>query len=1023
MRAGRFLDELRPAPRTLSIHRRGSANWLCAFGISSKVAHMLRRFLPASILVLVSGWMLVVPPVEALRAADGKPLERADDAPPSTARDATDVPAVDFDHPMIPGFERFYGPFAERLAKRQLGPIAEELDEEDLPPRPVRPDLNTPAEVVAGLLLAGELNCASCHAAAGDLAELLQTKQAPVLDQLGDRLRPQFVRSFVEAPQSAKPGTTMPTVARHLPPAERRAATEAITHFLMAEGTSVPNAPVVAAASRGKALFRQLGCVACHGLPGHPTAELPTSVPLGDLARKYHILGLQRFLKQPHATRPSARMPRFPLDDKQARDLANYLAGGPAAARDALKYRAYHGVWEKLPDFTKLRPTAEGVAGGFDLSLAGRKDDFGLRFEGFLHIPTAGKYQFALGSDDGSRLWIDGRAVLEVDGIHPYSKRSTSLRLTAGVHPIAVDYFERGGEEVLTVEIAGPGLPQQSLISFVTATPEPIELEPTLPGEEPFTLRRDLIPAGKEHFEKLGCAACHRKTSGGKPLQNRRAAKPFASLKPAPVGCLAPKPPAEVPDYSLSEPQRRALVALIAAVRAAALPKPAGELVNHLTMARFNCYACHDRNGIGGVEFDRNPFFEGVIKEMGDEGRIPPTLTGVGDKLRKDWMAHLFENGAADRPYMRTRMPRFGRQNVGHLVDSFAATDEKNAAVIPRIDLPVHRIKAIGRHLVGADALSCIKCHNFGKYKATGIQAIDLTTMSRRLRSDWFHRYLLDPQAFRPGTRMPAAWPFGRSTIPDVLGGDAHAQIHAVWVYLSDGPKAAIPKGLIPEKMVLVPKDEPIIYRNFIEGLHPRGIAVGYPEKVNLAFDADDLSLALIWHNAFIDAGRHWTGRGQGFQPPLGDHVLSLPRGAAFAVLSGPDQPWPEKPAKALGNRFRGYRLDKLRRPTFLYEVDGVRVEDHCDPLPTRFEPGLKRTLRVTPLHGPNAEQRLFYRAAAGKLITQDQDGWFVVDEMLRIRVHAPVQPQLRQVGGRQELILSLGAVRKPLTIVQEYVW
>ncbi len=968
------------------------------------------------------GLLIAAAHLAAAEKSPSKPSAATADANASAQN--PELPVTTIDHPMVPGFERFYGPFAERLAKRQLGPIAEELEEEDIPPRPVRPDLGIPSDVVAGLILVSELNCISCHAASDRLAAVVQTKRAPLLDRLGERVRAQFVRKCIAEPQAAKPGTTMPAVARHLAPDARAAALEAITHFLMAEGQIVPNAPDIAAASRGKALFRQLGCVACHGLPGAPTESLPTSVPLGDLSKKYAITGLQRFLKQPHAVRPSGRMPQFPLDDKQARDLAHYLAGGPAAARDALRYRAYHGAWDKLPDFTRLEPVAEGVSGDFDLSLAGRRDDFGLRFEGFLHINADGSYEFTLGSDDGSRLWIDGHAIVDVDGIHPYTKRSARAKLTKGVHSFAVDYFERGGEEVLTVEIQGPKLPRQPVISFVTATPEPISAQPLLPGEEPFTLRPELVDVGREHFAGLGCAACHRKTVDNQPVASTLAAPPFAALDEPDGGCLAERPPANVPDFSLSADQRRALQVLVRAVRTGELPDAAGELVNHLTLARFNCYACHDRNGFGGVEFDRNPFFEGTIKEMGDEGRIPPTLTGVGDKLRPDWLSHLFDAGASDRPYMRTRMPRFGRQNVGHLVASFSATDQKTEAVIPRIDLPPHRIKAIGRFLVGADALSCIKCHNFGKYKATGIQAIDLTTMARRLRADWFHRYLLNPQAFRPGTRMPAAWPFGKSTIPDVLGGDAHAQIHAVWVYLSDGPKAAIPKGLIPEKMVLVPKDEPIIYRNFIEGLNPRGIAVGYPEKVNLAFDADDLSLALIWHNAFIDAGRHWTGRGQGFQPPLGDHVLSLPRGAAFAVLNAPDQPWPEKRARELGHRFRGYRLDRNRRPTFLYQIDGVLVEDHCDPLPTRFEPGLKRTLRVTPVgDAASASETLYYRAAAGKKITADQDGWFSVDGMLRVRVQAPAEPRLREVGGREELIVPLGQVRAPLTIVQEYVW
>ena len=67
--------------------------------------------------------------------------------------------------------------------------------------------------------------------------------------------------------------------------------------------------------------------------------------------------------------------------------------------------------------------------------------------------------------------------------------------------------------------------------------------------------------------------------------------------------------------------------------------------------------------------------------------------------------------------------------------------------------------------------------------------------------------------------------------------------------------------------MPLVVKQEPIVYRNFITGAGNRGIGVGYPERAHLAFDANDLRLAMIWQGAFMDARRHWTGRGEGFEP------------------------------------------------------------------------------------------------------------------------------------------------------------
>ncbi len=91
-----------------------------------------------------------------------------------------------------------------------------------------------------------------------------------------------------------------------------------------------------------------------------------------------------------------------------------------------------------------------------------------------------------------------------------------------------------------------------------------------------------------------------------------------------------------------------------------------------------------------------------------------------------------------------------------------------------------------------------------------------------------------------------------------------------MWSYLADGKQAREPIGVQQQLIELVPSSRPTIYRNFIEGLTPRGIAVGYPQGGNLAWDADRLSLSLLWKGAFIDASKHWVGRGPGNQGPLG---------------------------------------------------------------------------------------------------------------------------------------------------------
>src|SRR4029079_11158869 len=104
-------------------------------------------------------------------------------------------------------------------------------------------------------------------------------------------------------------------------------------------------------------------------------------------------------------------------------------------------------------------------------------------------------------------------------------------------------------------------------------------------------------------------------------------------------------------------------------------------------------------------------------------------------------------------------------------------------------------------------------------------------------------------------------------------------QIAAIWTYLADAERARIPSGLIIATMELVPVEHAIIYRNFIAGAGPRAIGVGYPEGIHQAFDANDMRIALLWQGRFMDASRHWSGRGEGFQPPAGEKVLQLAAG------------------------------------------------------------------------------------------------------------------------------------------------
>ncbi|MFM8933120.1 MAG: cytochrome c1, partial [Gemmataceae bacterium] len=342
------------------------------------------------------------------------------------------------------------------------------------------------------------------------------------------------------------------------------------------------------------------------------------------------------------------------------------------------------------------------------------------------------------------------------------------------------------------------------------------------------------------------------------------------------------------------------------------------------TMATLNCLACHQRGKEGGPIEELNSLFKTTQPEMGDEARVPPWLFLTGAKLRVPDLEKILANGAKDRPYMLTRMPGFGAA-AKHLV-----ADLKEADKLPAVPLENEqpaKLKSVGRMLSGSMAFGCIKCHTFNGNRAEGVQGIDMTLMTTRLERDWFHAYVDRPQEIRPGTRMPTAFRDGKSILDDVLDGTARQQIEAMWVYLSDGNKARPPLGLQKQSMLLTATTEPVIYRNFIEGAGARGIGVGYPEKVNLAFDANELRLALVWQDQFMDAAKHWTDRGVGFEGPLGDAVVSFSKGPGIARLKDAAEAWPGKSPREGAWKFDGYRLADKGRPVFLYSQGETRVE------------------------------------------------------------------------------------------------
>jgi mono/diheme cytochrome c family protein len=844
--------------------------------------------------------------------------------------------------------------------------------------------------VEAGRLLLGELNCVTCHKPDPAVADHLSVKKAPLLADAGSRYAYEWIRGFIADPQKLKPGATMPQPA--LQPAE----VDALAHYLASLKRTKPlDAGGGGAPGKAKEIFNRVGCAACHSpLDGPPR---PGAVPLPDLKAKFASpVALAAFLLDPLTVRPSGRMPKLNLTPAEAMTIATHYVGlpprdpeNPPATAPGLEFEVYDGGFNKVPDFDALKPVLTGTSPKIQPGVTKKEQNYALRFRGYFDAPKDGVYTFHTHSDDGSILRVGSLRVVDNDGIHGGAEVAGSIALKAGRHAFMVGFIQGGGGAELKVSYEGPGISKREIPSSALSRPPageaPVFREAA--AAAPFTPDPALVEKGRELFTSKRCATCHEGVPGQKPLEF----KPLAQLKSA-GGCLAGSPA----NFSLTAGQVEALSAAIRDL--AALPKPTPAQRIQRTMTALNCYACHERDRRGGPTVATDASFVTTGDDMGDEGRIAPHLTGVGAKLRPPWIQTVLSSGTKVRPYMATRMPVFGTANLGPLADDLEKAD--GAAAIAPAPRDPDLVKA-GRLLTGTKGMSCVTCHMFQNHKSLGIPGMDLVHMAQRLRRDWFTKYLLDPPSLRPGTRMPTYWPEGKSVRKDILDGNTEKQIEALWQFLSEGGKAQMPVGIGPQPIPLVPVDEAILYRNFIQGAGPRAIAVGYPEKVHLAFDSLQMRPAMFWRGDFIDASKHWVDRGAGFQSPAGDDVVSLTDGAPFAVLADPAAPWPKAAGHDAGYQFGGYELDKKRRPTFQYSFGKVEVSDFFEAVEGKT-PTFKRTLTI---RSKDAPAGLWFRAASGK------------PGVLKVAV-----PNGSVVGG-SELRVPVEFKDGTATIVMTYTW
>ncbi|MGF1582799.1 MAG: c-type cytochrome [Gemmataceae bacterium] len=713
---------------------------------------------------------------------------------------------------------------------------------------------------------------------------------------------------------------------------------------------------------QGLVLMDHLNCAACHD-DGRETAQM-THRHAPNLAWSGRWVNpdyLQRFISQPSKVKPHTTMPDMMAGeskrsrDKIAREITHYLVslGGKTMKPQA-------------PDRVAARRGRELFHSVGCVACHAPRDDKGNELAS-VKTPALGRLE--------KKFNVEGlTSLLENPHAARPSGRMPSMKLS---HWEALD-----------------------IAHYL------LEKSPDPPAKA-FKLDRTLAQKGKVHFQRFDCAKCHESN-----IPVRVSKVPTLSHVRTDRGCLSDKI-GKWPRYQLDKSEIQAIRLAIARKH----KKLNDEDRIGVTMTRLNCVACHNRGELGGVPPDQEEYFQTTDENLGRQGRIPPSLTNVGAKLKRQWLRDVLVSGKAIRPYMKTRMPQYGPSHVAHLVNLFQRVDQLPKVTPPKFS-DDRKLRLTGLELVGDRGLNCIACHTYRLKRSATMPALDLTQMGERLQQDWFYHYMRDPQRFSPNTVMPSFWPGGKAVRKNILGGNTELQIAAIWRYLQDGRQAGTPRGLIRKPLEIVVRDEAVMLRRQYRGIGKRGIGVGYPNRVNIAFDSEQMRLAMIWKGKFVDPGSVWRGQGSGSVRPLGTDLLNFARGPE---VDDANNPWRVDDGRPPLHRFKGYSLDAKQRPIFRYQFDGIDVEDYF--VDVKEKSGATILRRTLTLRSTQGRKNVVFRAAVNKKIVSEGRGTFRVGDKLRIRVHGDRKAQIEKAADGRVLRIPFDVAPGKSRLTLDYVW
>ncbi len=126
--------------------------------------------------------------------------------------------------------------------------------------------------------------------------------------------------------------------------------------------------------------------------------------------------------------------------------------------------RFYIGKFESTPNYLNLKPEKIVNKEQFRLEdIENVPSHYALLLLGSINIDVEGEYTFYCGSNDGTKLYIGDKLLIDNDGGHGYQEKYGKINLEKGTHKIEVRYFQQGGGQELKVSWQGPNFEKREL--------------------------------------------------------------------------------------------------------------------------------------------------------------------------------------------------------------------------------------------------------------------------------------------------------------------------------------------------------------------------------------------------------------------------------------------------------------------------------------------------------------------------------------------------------------------------------